>query len=360
MSKIVVGLSGGVDSSVSAYLLKEAGHDVIGVFMKNWEEEDESGYCPSAQDAADAKAVADKIGIPFVAVNFSREYWDRVFAYFLKEYGAGRTPNPDVLCNKEVKFKAFLEYALNTLGADLIATGHYAQKRQNAEGGYELLRGLDANKDQSYFLYLLNQYQLSKSIFPIGHLEKSEVRQIAQKAGLVTHNKKDSTGICFIGEREFKTFLEGYLPAKPGNIVTEKGKVIGRHEGLMYHTIGQRKGLHIGGDKTGSGEAWYVADKDLHNNRLIVAQGKNHPALFKANLICEAPHWSAGRVPEFPLHCTAKTRYHQDDSDINAIVSPLENNQLGVVFETPQRAITPGQSIVFYDKEVCLGGGIII
>lgn len=357
--RIAVGISGGVDSSVSALLLKQQDHDVIGVFMKNWNEDDEAGYCPAAQDLLDAQSVCQKIGIELHTVSFADEYWDRVFDYFLQEYQAGRTPNPDILCNREIKFKAFLDYA-QTLDAEMIAMGHYARTAKNPQGQSLLLKGLDHNKDQSYFLHAISQQALAKSIFPIGELEKSQVRKIAEDNGLITHNKKDSTGICFIGERKFKDFLQTYLPAQPGDIVTPEGKIIGQHDGLMYHTIGQRQGLNIGGLKSGSGEPWYVADKDLVQNQLIVVQGSDHPLLFKSKLNTEQLTWIVGHAPASPetaFTCTAKIRYRQADQPCT--VTLHANHTASVVFDEPQRAVTPGQSIVFYHQDVCLGGGII-
>ncbi|MDM8547844.1 tRNA 2-thiouridine(34) synthase MnmA [Candidatus Venteria ishoeyi] len=353
--KIMIGMSGGVDSSVAALLLQQQGYEVHGLFMKNWEEDDNPEYCSAAEDLSDAQAVCDKLAIPLHTVNFSAEYWDNVFTHFLAEYQAGRTPNPDVLCNREIKFKVFLEHA-RKLGAGLIATGHYVANRQQ-DGKWQLLRGLDKNKDQSYFLYMLEQKQLQPSRFPIGHLEKPEVRKMAAQAGLITHRKKDSTGICFIGERRFKDFLSQYLPANPGKIVSADGQVMGRHDGLMYYTLGQRQGLNIGGVKQGSGEPWYVVAKDLDNNQLIVAQGHDHPLLFNQQLQASEVHWIAGESPSYPLQCTAKTRYRQGDQ--NCIVNPIDGENIQVEFEQAQRAITPGQSIVFYHNEVCLGGAII-
>ena len=356
--KVIVGMSGGVDSSVSALLLRQQGYHVEGLFMKNWEEDDTEEYCSAAEDVADAEAVCEKIGIELHTVNFSAEYWDNVFAHFLEQYRAVRTPNPDVLCNKEIKFKAFLEYAQQHLDADFIATGHYARKAYR-HSHYQLLKGLDKNKDQSYFLYLLDQQQLAPALFPLGELEKSNVRQIAAQHELVTHNKKDSTGICFIGERKFKKFLSEYIPAQPGNIETLAGDIIGRHDGLMYYTYGQRQGLGIGGKKTGSGEAWYAIEKDLQRNVLIVAQGKFHEKLYKNTLLCDQVHWISGDAPKMPYHCQAKTRYHQDDKNIDCTITIQQSNQIKVDFTTAQRAVTPGQSIVFYQNEICLGGGII-
>ena len=356
--KVIVGMSGGVDSSVSALLLKQQGYEVEGLFMKNWEEDDTQEYCSAAQDRADAEAVCETIGIPFHTINFATEYWDTVFEHFLKEYAAGRTPNPDVLCNKEIKFKAFLNSSRNNLGADLIATGHYAQKRFS-DGHYQLLKGLDPTKDQSYFLYLLSQEQLAPALFPIGGLKKTQVRQIAEEHNLVTFNKKDSTGICFIGERKFKTFLQTYLPAKPGKIETLSGDIIGQHDGLMYYTLGQRQGLGIGGKNTGLSAPWYVVEKDMVRNVLIVTQGKDHPRLYQQELICEQLHWIRGSAPEMPYRCQAKTRYHQDDHNIECTISMLDEQRCQVFFDEAQRAVTPGQSIVFYQDNLCLGGGII-
>ena len=347
---IIVGMSGGVDSSVAAYLLKEAGHRVEGVFMKNWEADDTDDYCPATQDLADAQAVCDNLGIELSVVNFANEYWENVFAYFLEEYRAGRTPNPDILCNREIKFKAFLEYAKQR-GADFIATGHYVRKDEQ----HRLLKGSDPAKDQSYFLYALHKQQLQNSLFPVGELKKTEVRTIAEKIGLVNHAKKDSTGICFIGERKFKTFLSDYLPAKPGNIETIDGEVIGTHDGLMFYTIGQRQGLQIGGLKNKSELPWYVADKNLQRNALIVVQGE-HPALFKSRLICSQLTFTHD-FPALPLTLTAKTRYRQPDQACR--LEALKDGLFMVEFEQPQRAITPGQSCVFYHDDICLGGGII-
>lgn len=352
--KIAIGLSGGVDSSVSAYLLKEQGIDVIGIFMKNWEEDDTAGFCPAAQDRIDAEKVAEKLGIPFYAINFAAEYWNHVFEYFLAEYQAGRTPNPDILCNKEIKFKAFLNYA-KSLGCEKIATGHYAQLRENS-GRFELLRAVDLNKDQTYFLYTLQQAQLSKAIFPIGGLPKPEVRKIAEAQGFENAKKKDSTGICFIGERKFKEFLQRYLPAKPGLIVTAQGKVLGEHQGLMYYTIGQRQGIGVGGVK-GASSPWYVAQKDLVNNHLVVVAGHDHPLLYQDQLCAQDLHWVAGQAPYEKFTCTAKTRYRQKDAACDVEVV---GEQIKVKFKAPQWAITPGQSIVLYQHEVCLGGGVII
>jgi len=352
--KLIVGMSGGVDSSVTALLLRQQGFEVEGLFMKNWEEDDDAGYCAAAADLADAQAVCDRLGIVLHSVNFASEYWDRVFEHFLREYSAGRTPNPDILCNREIKFRAFLDYAL-TLGADRIATGHYARTRQ-AHGGVQLLRGCDGNKDQSYFLHTLSQRQLGHALFPLGELPKQRVREIAREHGLVTHDKKDSTGICFIGERRFETFLQRYLPAKPGMIESVDGATLGRHNGLMYYTCGQRKGLGIGGRHDADEVPWYVTGKDLERNVLIVAQGHDHPALLHDTLETGRIHWiEAASSP--PQDCTAKIRYRQPDQACR-IVSLTETSAV-VRFDTPQRAITPGQSIVFYRDELCLGGGVI-
>lgn len=353
---VVVGLSGGVDSSVAALLLQQQGHAVQGVFMKNWEGDDTEDYCAAEADLADARAVAEALGIPLQAVNFADQYWDRVFAYFLREYRAGRTPNPDILCNREIKFRAFLDYALS-LGAEKIATGHYARIGRDADGRYTLLRGLDPAKDQSYFLYTLGQAQLSRSLFPIGELEKPRVRQLAAERGLVTSAKKDSTGICFIGERHFRDFLKRYLPAQPGEIRLPEGERLGRHEGLMYYTLGQRQGLGIGGVRGHAGATWYVAGKDLANNVLWVVDGHDHPLLFSRELRAIDLHWVAGEPPALPARLTAKTRYRQADAPCR--IETIEDGQARVRFDEPQWAVTPGQSIVFYDGETCLGGGII-
>lgn len=354
--RVIVGMSGGVDSSVSAYLLQQQGYDVVGLFMKNWEEDDNEEYCSAASDLADAQAVCDKLGIKLLTINFAAEYWDNVFEHFLAEYRAGRTPNPDILCNKEIKFKAFLDYAAEDLGADYIATGHYVRKREQ-NGKVELLRGLDKNKDQSYFLYTLSEAQISKSLFPVGELEKPQVRKIAEQLELVTATKKDSTGICFIGERKFRDFLARYLPAQSGLIRTVDGEVIGEHQGLMYHTLGQRKGLGIGGLKNADETPWYVVDKDIAHNELIVAQGHDHPALFSGGLIAGQLHWVDRQPLTTSLRCTVKTRYRQQD--IPCQINPINEQQIEVIFDEPVAAVTPGQSAVFYSNEVCLGGGII-
>ena len=353
--KIIVGISGGVDSSVAALLLLEQGYEVEGLFMKNWEEDDDEEYCAATEDLADAQSVCDNLGIELHSINFATEYWDRVFKHFLDEYSAGRTPNPDILCNKEIKFRAFLDHALD-LGADKIATGHYA-RTATVNGKAQLLRGLDNNKDQSYFLYTLNQHQLSHTLFPVGEYQKEKIRELAEQRGLTTYNKKDSTGICFIGERRFDTFLKQYLPAKPGNIKTTEGETIGKHSGLMYYTMGQRKGLGIGGLQNAAEDAWFVVDKDLDNNILIVGQGHNHPRMLHNTLECKQLDWVDPESMTFPMSCTAKNRYRQPDQACR--VEQISSDHYKVSFAELQRAITPGQSVVFYQDEVCLGGGII-
>uniref|UniRef100_E6PNR7 tRNA-specific 2-thiouridylase MnmA n=1 Tax=mine drainage metagenome TaxID=410659 RepID=E6PNR7_9ZZZZ len=364
--RVVVGLSGGVDSSVSAWLLKQQGYDVVGLFMKNWEDDDDSEYCSSRQDWLDAVSVADRIGIDIEAVNFAAEYKDRVFAEFLREYAAGRTPNPDVLCNAEIKFKAFLDHAMR-LGAEKIATGHYARVRETAQG-FELLRGLDPSKDQSYFLHRLNQAQLSKTLFPVGALHKIEVRRIAAEIGLHNARKKDSTGICFIGERPFREFLNRYLPTRPGPMKTPDGRLLGEHVGLAFYTLGQRKGIGLGGSKDGSGEPWFVARKDMASNTLYVAQGHDHPWLLSHSLRASDMSWVAGVAPSAgTVHedmqgrsrgaLSAKTRYRQADSACR--IGELNDGGFSLAFDTPQWAATPGQSAVVYAGEVCLGGGVI-
>ncbi len=352
----MVGLSGGVDSAVSAYLLRQQGYEVEALFMKNWEEDDTEEYCSAAVDLADAQQVCDQLDIPLHSVNFASEYWDRVFSYFLAEYQAGRTPNPDIMCNREIKFKAFLDYALS-LGASRIATGHYAQNR-STDHGTELLRGLDHNKDQSYFLYALNSEQLSRSLFPVGRLQKSEVRQIAEQQGFDVFNKKDSTGICFIGERKFKDFLQRFLPAQPGSIQTLEGETIGDHSGLMYYTIGQRQGLGIGGRQQASEQPWFVVAKDLANNILIVTQGHDHPALLHSHCEIEDLHWINPADIAVPFRCSAKIRYRQADQPCT--ITAIDNRHAIVEFDDAQRAITPGQALVLYQEEVCLGGGTIV
>jgi len=344
-------MSGGVDSSVAAWLLKEQGYEVVGLFMKNWEDDDSDEYCTSREDLIDAVSVAELIGIEIEAVNFAQEYRDRVFRNFLEEYQAGRTPNPDVLCNAEIKFKAFLDHALK-LGAERIATGHYARVRE-VDGRFELLKAADASKDQSYFLYRLNQSQLGRTLFPLGDMLKRDVRALAQRLGLPNHAKRDSTGICFIGERPFREFLMRYLPTEPGAMQTPEGERVGTHQGLMYYTIGQRHGLGIGGP----GDAWYVAGKDMASNRLIVVQGHDHPALFRSDLRAADLSWVGESPPTAPAIYGAKTRYRQPDTPCS--LARLENDACAVSFPIPQRAITPGQSVVLYQAQVCLGGGII-
>ena len=366
--RVIVGMSGGVDSSVSAVLLQQAGFKVEGLFMKNWEEDDGTEYCTAMDDLADAQSVCDKIGIKLHTANFAMEYWDRVFEHFLAEYQAGRTPNPDILCNKEIKFKAFLDYAL-TLGADYIATGHYTRRSinyNNADGleVAQLLRGLDNNKDQSYFLHAVGGDKLAKTLFPVGELEKPLVRQIAEEHDLITAKKKDSTGICFIGERRFKDFLQQYLPAQKGNIVTDDGHVIGQHDGLMYYTLGQRGGIGIGGVKDRPEEPWFVLTKDLDNNRLIVGQGHEHSMMMSTELQAYKLDWIDGLPPKDifsadGLRCMAKSRYRQPDQACNVFAIDEHGLQVRAVFDEPQRAVTPGQSAVFYIEEVCLGGGVI-
>ena len=359
--RIVIGLSGGVDSAVSAYLLKQQGHEVIGLFMKNWEDDDDDEYCSTRQDWLDAAAVADVIGIDLEAVNFAAEYRDRVFASFLAEYQAGRTPNPDVLCNAEIKFKAFLDHAMR-LGAARIATGHYARVRQAADGRFELLRGIDPSKDQSYFLHRLNQSQLARTLFPVGELHKREVRAIAAKIGLPNATKKDSTGICFIGERPFREFLNRYLPMKPGPIRAADGAVIGEHVGLSFYTLGQRKGIGVGGVRDSSGEpwsggAWYVARKDMATNTLWVVQGHDHLWLLSARLRAKDVAWVSGQAPAVGARLTAKTRYRQ--ADAACVVSAVDDSSFELSFDQPQWAATPGQSAVLYRGDVSLGGGVI-
>lgn len=352
---IIVGMSGGVDSSVSALLLAREGRDVAGMFMKNWEEDDRFGPCPAEEDIADVQAVAEHIGIRAFTRNFAREYWDNVFEHFLAEYRAGRTPNPDVLCNREIKFRTFLDHA-RELGAERIATGHYVRS-DRVDGRWRLLRGVDSNKDQTYFLYTLGQEQLARTVFPIGELEKHRVREIAREEGLPVHDKKDSTGICFIGERDFKTFLSRYLPAQPGEMRTPDGELIGEHDGLMYYTLGQRGGLGIGGVRGYADEPWYVVGKDLDSNSLIVAQGHDHPMLFTDGLEAGELSWVTGEPPILPWRGAAKVRYRQADQPCT--IETIDNGHAVVRFEEPQRAVTPGQHVVFYDGNECLGGGVI-
>jgi tRNA-specific 2-thiouridylase len=355
--RVIVGMSGGVDSSVAALLLKRQGYEVVGLFMKNWEDDDTEDYCTSRQDLIDAAAAADKIGIELEAVNFSAEYRERVFANFLSEYRAGRTPNPDILCNSEIKFKAFLDHALR-LGANHIATGHYAQVRQFL-GEYQLMKAEDGTKDQSYFLYRLNQAQLAKTLFPIGHLYKREVRRIAAEAGLANAAKKDSTGICFIGERKFREFLARYLPKQPGEIRRlDDGMVIGQHEGLAYYTLGQREGLGIGGVKGAPEEPWFVAAKDMEKNVLYAVQGHDHPALLSGRLTAGQLSWVSGKAPHPHWVYAAKTRYRMPDAACD--IEKLEGDRCEVAFAAPQWAVTPGQSVVLYESQVCLGGGVIL
>ena len=353
--KIMVGMSGGVDSSVSALLLIEQGYQVEGLFMKNWEEDDTQEYCSAAVDLADAQQVCEKLDIPLHTVNFSSEYWDNVFEFFLEEYRSGRTPNPDIMCNKEIKFKAFLDHA-QMLGASKIATGHYVRSR-TLNNQTQLLRGLDENKDQSYFLYALDQYQISQALFPVGELGKPEVRALAEKHGLTIFDKKDSTGICFIGERKFKDFLQRFIPAQPGIIESLDGVALGKHSGLMYYTIGQRQGLGIGGTEQGSDAPWYVVEKNMNDNKLIVTQGKNHPSLLHTHCRISALHWINPVDTTLPIVCQAKTRYRQDDQDCRII--NINKDTAVVEFENKQRAITPGQALVIYQDEVCLGGATI-
>ena len=355
-STVVVGLSGGVDSSVAALLLQQQGHTVSTVFMKNWEEDDTADYCPAAQDYQDACAVAATLGLPLQAVSFADDYWDRVFTPFLAAYALGHTPNPDVFCNREVKFNAFLAYALSR-GASHIATGHYARSDQQ-DGLWRLRKGQDANKDQSYFLYTLGQEQLAHTLFPIGTLSKTEVRHLAAAAGLVTHAKKDSTGICFIGERPFREFLARYLPAKPGPLVTTEGTEVGHHDGMMYYTLGQRHGLRLGGRRGDNGAPWYVVAKDITTNTVVVARDHDHPLLYGSALVAMQLSWVAGVSPPLPMRCCAKIRYRQEDQEC-LVTSLGEEDRVLVTFTVPQRAITPGQSVVFYQGEDCLGGGII-
>ena len=356
MASIVVGMSGGVDSAVTALLLHRAGHDVTGVFMNNWEEKDESGVCTSERDFADVRAVCDKIGIPYYSVNFAKEYRERVFSYFLDEYRRGRTPNPDVLCNREIKWNVFLDFALG-LGAEKLATGHFARLDQR-DGRYRLLRAADENKDQTYFLYMIGQRALKYALFPVGGMTKSEIRDIARREGLPVSEKKDSTGVCFIGERNFKEFLKGYLPAQPGEIRTVDGKVVGRHDGLMYYTLGQRRGLGIGGG--GDGRRWFVVGKDLKNNVLLVEQGEDSPLLYSNETVIDDLTWIAGEAPldvGGEMRCQVRLRHRQPLQDATACLT--DAGHMTLRFDAPQRAVTPGQSAVLYLGEACLGGGVI-
>ena len=354
-AKVIVGMSGGVDSSVSALRLLEAGYEVSGLFMKNWDEDDGTEYCTAREDLADAQSVCDRLGISLHTVNFASEYWDRVFEVFLTEYAAGRTPNPDILCNQEIKFRAFLDYA-EALGADLIATGHYA-RNEKREGLHRLIKGDDSNKDQTYFIYTLGQSQLAKILFPVGDILKDEVRRLADRAGFGNARKRDSTGICFIGERKFKDFLMRYLPAQPGIIETPDGQKIGEHEGLMYYTLGQRRGFGVGGVRGAGEEAWYVLAKDLSRNALIVGQGHQHPMMLSDSLIANQITWTQDGLEDKAFSSMAKVRYRQEDQACQ--VEPLEDGRLKVRFQQAQRAVTPGQSVVFYQAGECLGGGII-
>jgi tRNA-uridine 2-sulfurtransferase len=354
IQKIVVGISGGVDSSVAAFLLKEQGYEVEGLFMKNWDERGSNGNCMWESDVADAMHVCEKLGINLNTVDLSSEYWHGVFSQFLEEYKNGRTPNPDVLCNQEIKFSAFLNHALE-LGADSIATGHYARIANN--NTRLLLKGCDKNKDQSYFLCRVGQTQLARSLFPVGELEKPRVRLLAKKAGLITHDKKDSTGICFIGEQSFRDFLSRYIPRQPGDIQTTDGKTVGTHDGVWYYTLGQRQGLGIGGIKGTSEEPWYVVGKEISKNILYITQGHDHPLLFSQSLRTKNAHWVAGHAPKMPLSCKAKIRYRQADQ--SCVIENIEGSEYQVKFTQPQRAVTPGQFVVFYDNDICLGGGVI-
>lgn len=355
--RVVVGMSGGVDSSVTALLLKEQGYDVVGVFMKNWDDTDENGVCTATEDYKDVAKVANQIGVPYYSVNFEKEYWDRVFEYFLAEYRLGRTPNPDVMCNKEIKFKAFLDYAMQ-LGADYVATGHYAQIKRDEDGTVHMLRGVDNNKDQTYFLSQLSQEQLAKTMFPLGHMEKSEVREIAKKAKLATAQKKDSTGVCFIGEKNFKEFLGKYLPAQPGKMMTLDGQVKGDHAGLMYYTIGQRQGLGIGGGQGDNSEPWFVVGKELETNTLLVGQGFHHEHLYATSLEASEVHFTVDTPMPKEFKCTAKFRYRQQDTGVTVILND-DQTKATVIFDEAVRAITPGQAVVFYNGDECLGGGLI-
>lgn len=356
MQKVIVGMSGGVDSSVAAWLLQKQGYTVEGLFMNNWSEDNTSEYCSAAIDLADAQAVCHQLKIPLHTVNFSKEYWDNVFEHFLEEYRCGRTPNPDVLCNKEIKFKVFYEYAMN-LGANYVATGHYARIKVK-DNAYCLVKAKDRSKDQTYFLHAINPAVLGKIKFPIGDYLKTEIRAFANTLGLVTKDKKDSTGICFIGERPFKAFLQEYLLTKPGPIKSTSEAVLGMHDGLMFYTLGQRQGLGIGGQQQFSDDPWYVVDKDINNNTLIVAQGKDHPLLYSQGLVCKKIHWLSDEIPSMPLTCYAKTRYRQQEQACLIAAKDDKDNHT-IVFSSPQRAVTPGQYIVFYEANRCIGGAVI-
>jgi tRNA-uridine 2-sulfurtransferase len=349
--KVIVGMSGGVDSSVSALILKEAGYEVVGMFMKNWEEKDENGVCKSSQEFDDVARVCDHIGIPYYSVNFAEEYWENVFAQCLEEYKKGYTPNPDVLCNREIKFKVLLDKAKER-GGDFLATGHYCQIARVGKDS-QLLKGKDPNKDQSYFLYMVKSSALNQSLFPVGHMEKGEVRELARKRGLPTAEKKDSTGICFIGKRRFKDFLSQYIPFEPGNFEDKSGKVMGRHDGIPFYTIGQRKGLNIGG----AGDAWFVVGKDVARNVIVIEQGAAHPALFTQTVVATDLTWVCQEPLKFPFTCHAKIRYRQEEK--SCMIQEISDGKAVVMFSEPQRAVTPRQSIVFYDGEICLGGGLI-
>ena len=354
-TRVIVGMSGGVDSSVAALLLSRQGYSTEGLFMKNWEDDDREGDCPALMDALDASEVCEILGIPLHTANFATEYWDSVFEEFLHEYAAGRTPNPDILCNREIKFRRFLDRS-RELGARYMATGHYVRRDQH-DGHWRLLKGLDQDKDQSYFLYTLGQEQLESSLFPVGALRKGEVRRLAQEAKLPVHNKKDSTGICFIGERDFREFLARYLPAQPGEMRDPDGRLLGEHQGLMFYTLGQRQGLGIGGTTESSGHPWYVVDKAMQDNILVVAQGHDHPLLFTDYLEASQLHWVSGSAPATETRLAAKTRYRQSDQPCRITMIGSERCELS--FAKPQRAVTAGQSVVLYRDQECLGGGII-